>query len=55
MSEMQYAGECSVKTVELISSAGIGHDLKPTCLEINIFDLKDVTLNDGQNHPLDKK
>ena len=23
--------------------------------EINIFDLKNVTVNDGQNHPLDKK
>jgi hypothetical protein len=23
--------------------------------EINIFDLKDITVNDGQNHPLDKK
>jgi hypothetical protein len=23
--------------------------------EVNTFDLKDVTVNDGQNHPLDKK
>jgi hypothetical protein len=23
--------------------------------EMNIFDLKDVAVNDGQNHPLDKK
>ena len=23
--------------------------------EINTFDLKDVAVNDGQNHPLDKK
>tara|TARA_B110001450_G_C17393093_1_gene388512 strand:- start:202 stop:564 length:363 start_codon:yes stop_codon:yes gene_type:complete len=23
--------------------------------EMNIFDLKDIALNDGQNHPLDKK
>ena len=45
MSEMQYAGECSVKTVELISSAGVIHDLKPTCLEINIFE--DIFLVNG--------
>ena len=38
MAEIQYAGECKVDVVELISSAGIGHDLKPTCLEINIFE-----------------
>jgi hypothetical protein len=26
------------------------------CLdEINTFNLKDVVVNDGQNHPLDKK
>ena len=45
MSEIQYAGECSIKTVELISSAGVIHDLKPTCLEINIFE--DIFLVNG--------
>jgi hypothetical protein len=23
--------------------------------EIDIFNLKDISINDGQNHPLDKK
>mgnify|MGYP001499737275 CR=1 FL=1 len=45
MSEIQYAGECSVEKVELISSAGVIHDIKPTCLEINIFE--DIFLVNG--------
>ena len=28
---------------------------KPLNNEIDTFDMKDVTVNDGQNHPLDKK
>ena len=45
MAELQYAGEWVVETVELISSAGVLHDLKPTCLEINIFE--DIFLVNG--------
>ena len=41
----------------LLLGFGIGNILSSSISgdEINIFDLKNIAVNDGHNHPLDKK